>query len=66
MSFSHRSAPLGPPVELQGFGVKQCDELSVTHGLAFGVPLLRDSVAAHRGAVRNNLHKEAASESIVS
>jgi hypothetical protein len=41
MSFSHRSAPLGPTVELQGFGVKQCDELSVTHGLAFGVPLLR-------------------------
>jgi hypothetical protein len=23
MSFSHRSAPLGPTVELQGFGVKQ-------------------------------------------
>ena len=39
MSFSHRSAPLGPTVELQGFGVKQCVELSVT--LAFGVPLLR-------------------------
>jgi hypothetical protein len=35
----------------------------VTHGLAFGVPLLRDSIAAHRGAVRKNLHKEAGSES---
>jgi hypothetical protein len=37
---SHRGAPLGPTVELRGFGTKQCDELSVIHGLAFGVPLL--------------------------
>jgi hypothetical protein len=41
MSFSHRCAPLGPTVELRSFGVKQCDELRVTHGLAFGVPLPR-------------------------
>jgi hypothetical protein len=34
-------APLGPTVELRGFGAKQCDELSVTHGLVFGVPPLR-------------------------
>jgi hypothetical protein len=38
---SHRGAPLDPTVELRGFGAKQCDELSVTHGLAFGMPLLR-------------------------
>jgi hypothetical protein len=62
-SFSYCGAPFGPTVELRDFGATQCDELSLTHGLAFGVPLLRDSVAAHRGAVRKNLHKEAASES---
>jgi hypothetical protein len=60
---SYCGAPFGPTVELRDFGATQCDELSVTYGLAFGVPLLRDSVAAHRGAVRKNLHKEAASES---
>jgi CheY-like chemotaxis protein len=38
---SHRGALLGSTVELRGLGAKQCDELSVTHGLAFGVPLLR-------------------------
>jgi hypothetical protein len=38
---SHRGAPLGHTVELRGLGAKQCDEPSVTHGLAFDVPLLR-------------------------
>ena len=30
-----------PDSWLRGFGTKQYDELSATHGLAFGVPLLR-------------------------